>query len=65
MAVGEEIRLTSLLEGFKDCSAIKYQWECDKGEGFEKVEGGDGESFSYEATVESMSWSWRLLVFYK
>ena len=65
MELGEEVRLTSRLEGFEDCTSIKYQWECDKGNGFEAVEGADGDSYSFEASVETLSWSWRLTVYYR
>ena len=62
MSIGEEIHLTSVLEGFTEDDVITYQWECDKGEGFEPVENGNGDSYSYPASIESLSWSWRLLV---
>ena len=65
MEVGDDIVLTSLLEGFEDCKAIKYQWECNKGEGFEAVEGADSDSYTYTADEDSMGWSFRLVVFYK
>ena len=35
MTRGETVELTSLLEGFEDCSEILYQWECDNGSGFD------------------------------
>ena len=60
MEVGEDITLTAVLEGFDDVQNLQYQWECDKGDGFEPVEGATGESYSYPATAESFSWSWRL-----
>ena len=65
MRDGEPIHLTSLLEGFEDCIEIAYQWECDKGDGFEPVENGTGDSYTYEASLESMAWSWQLVVYYK
>ena len=64
MDLGEEIKLTSVLEGMPEDITINYQWECDKGEGFEPVEDGTSDSYSYEATVESLAWSWRLVVTY-
>ncbi len=60
MEEGEEITLSSVLEGFENVQNLTYQWECDKGNGFEPVEGANGESYSYPATAESFSWSWRL-----
>ena len=62
MDLNEEIKLTSLLEGFEEGLEIEYQWECDKGNGFEPIEGANGDSYSYPATVESLSWSWRLVI---
>jgi hypothetical protein len=65
MNPGETIHLTSILEGFEDCEAIKYQWECDKGNGFEAVPDGNGDRYAYSASVESLSWSWRLIVLFR
>lgn len=65
MELGEEIHLTSLLEGFEDNTEIKYQWECDKGSGFEPVEGANGDTYSYPANLETLTWSWRLVVEYE
>ena len=61
MQVGEDIILTSVLEGFDDV-VVSYQWQCDKGSGFEAVEGANDPSYTYQASVESLSWSWRLMV---
>ena len=65
MAMGEIITLTSKLEGFEDAETILYQWECDKGDGFEPVEGANDASCSYQATTETLSWGWRLTVYFK
>ncbi len=62
MPMGEEIKLTSLLEGFEEDQTILYQWECNKGNGFEPIDGANGDSYSYEATVESLTWGFRLIV---
>ncbi len=64
MMPGEMITLTSKLEGFEDAQTITYQWECDKGDGFEPVEGANSDSYSYPCDTETLSWDWRLLVFY-
>ncbi len=64
MVEGEYVILSSKLEGFDDYSVL-YQWECDKGEGFQKVEGADSENYVFSADVESLSWSWRLIVYYR
>lgn len=62
MQPGETIVLTSYVEGADDYD-VEYQWECDKGAGFEEVEGADADSYSYEASKETLSWSWRLAVY--
>ena len=64
MRVGEQVELTSLLEGF-DGDEVRYQWECDKGEGFMPVEGADGASYVFTADEETLRWTWRLVVYYR
>ena len=56
--------LSSKLEGF-DGYEVFYQWECDKGEGFEKVEDADQDFYMFNANVDSLSWNWRLTVYYR
>ena len=65
MNIGDTVTLTSKLEGFEDCSVIVYEWECDKGDGFKPIEGATGDSYSFGATVETMSWAYRLSVLYR
>ena len=65
MKVGEEVRLTCTLVGFEDCTEILYQWQCDKGNGFEDVPGAEQDYYSFPATAESLCWSWRLIVYYR
>ena len=62
MEFGETINLTSVLEGFDDITDIHYQWECNKGEGFEPVEGATEDHYSYVADPDSISWGWRLVI---
>ena len=64
MDLGEEIKLTSIVEGIPEDITLKYQWEVDKGNGFEPAEGGNEDSYTYTASVESLAWSWRLVVSY-
>ena len=64
MAPGETITLTSKIEGFENFETL-LQWECDKGSGFEPISGAHGDSFSYEASKETLSYSWRLTVYYR
>ena len=67
MSRGETITLTSLLEGFDDdeMASVRYQWECDKGNGFEPIEGANDRTYSYAADTDTLSWGWRLTVYYK
>ena len=64
MKSGETVELTSKLEGFEDCETVLYQWECDKGEGFEAVPGATEETYSFRANARSLGWDWRLRVSY-
>ena len=62
MKPGETVTLSSLLEGFENCTSVRFQWECSRGGAFEPVPGATDSSYSFEASSESLSWSWRLLV---
>ncbi len=55
---GEQIDLSSEVDG----EVLSYHWECDKGQGFEKIEGANDPTYSFTATPESLSWNWRLTV---
>ncbi|MBR6027833.1 MAG: hypothetical protein IKP40_01995 [Clostridia bacterium] len=61
MRLGETITMTAVTEGFEG-ENLTYQWECDKGSGYEPVEGATGISHSFPASVDSLSWNWRLTV---
>ena len=65
MTRGETVELTSLLEGFEDCSEILYQWECDNGSGFVAVPGANSATYSFKASAMTLSWGWRLTVSYR
>ena len=65
MEEGEPVYLTSKLEGFEDCAEIRYVWKVNKGNGFEIVEGETGDTLTYTASVESLSWGWHLTVMYR
>ena len=62
MRNGAPIILTSKLDGFEGIEQINYQWYCDKGNGFEPVEGANSDSYTYTANSETLSWSWLLEV---
>lgn len=64
MEEGETVNLTSKIEGF-DGYEVLYQWECDQGNGFQPIEAANADSYSYIASVESLSWGWQLMVYYR
>ena len=61
MKTGETVALTSKLEGFEGFE-VDYQWECDKGAGFEPVAGANSDTYTFEASKTTLSWGWRLTV---
>lgn len=63
MMTGDPVKLISELHGFDGCE-VNYQWQCDKGSGFEDVAGANGATYTFPATAESLRWSWRLTVYY-
>lgn len=56
--LGDPVTLTSEVKG----EVAGYQWECDKGDGFEAIEGANEATYSFAATAESLCWDWRLTV---
>lgn len=64
VAPGEAIYLTSKLEGFEDYT-VTYQWQYDRGNGFEDIEGATGDTYTYAASVETLSYDWRLVISYE
>ena len=61
---GEQITLSSQIEGFEDVSGMAYQWMADKGDGFEPVAGANENSYTFTADEENMGWNWRLMVYF-
>ena len=61
---GETITLTSRLEGFENCEIVVYQWQYDRGNGFEDIPGADADTYAFAADVETLSYDWRLVVYY-
>ena len=57
--------LSCKLEGFEGREIVKYQWKCDKhdGAGFVEISGANSDTYSFSASVESLSWDWYLSVF--
>lgn len=64
MTRGEPVYLTSYLTGFEGCE-IYYQWQCDKGNGFQDIPGANSDSYTFSANKETLSWGWRLTVYYR
>ena len=59
---GAPIVLTVELEGFEDNAERTVIWEINKGDGWK--EAGTGETFEYLASLESLSWDFRVKVQY-
>lgn len=64
MTENETVLLWSEISGFEGCE-VHYQWMCDKGNGYEPVEGATNDVYGFPATVESLSWNWQLIVYYR
>ena len=64
MAPGETVYLTSKLEGL-DGYTVTYQWQYDRGNGFENIPGAIEDSYAYEANMNTLNYGWRLLVYYE
>lgn len=60
---GDAINLFSKLTGF-DGVEVKYQWQVNKGNGFEDIPGANSDTYTYSASKESLSWTWRLMINY-
>ena len=58
---GEMITLTGTVDGAEGLE-MHYQWECDRGNGFEPIEGANQAQYSFPADADSLSWVWRLIV---
>ena len=65
VSLGAPVTLTGVLEDAEEFTDIIYIWEVDKGNGYEPVPDADGPAYTFHATVESLSWNWRLSVYYK
>lgn len=61
---GEAIRLTSLLQGF-DGLEVDYQWQYDRGEGWENVPNATEPTYTYTADEVTLTYDWRLRVHYE
>ncbi len=61
---GETIYLTSELIGF-DNYEIKYQWQVNTGSGFVDISGANADTYCYQASIETLAYDWRLMVYYR
>lgn len=61
MYPGDIVTLTSVLEGL-DGYTISYQWQVNTGNGWADVPGATGATHSFEASVETLAYGWRLSV---
>ena len=61
---GEPIRLTSLLQGFNGLD-VDYQWQYDRGEGWENVPNATEPTYTYTADEVTLTYDWRLRVHYE
>ena len=59
---GETIRLSVDLGDFADCSEVFVVWEVNSGTGW--IRSGEGQTFEYQASVESLRWNFRARVFF-
>ena len=64
MTEGDYVLLSSKIEGFDGLDVV-YQWECDQGNGFQPVESANNDTYVFKASTESLSWDWRLTVYYR
>ena len=59
---GEAIHLTSMIQGFDDCIVIEYQWQYDRGNGWEDVPDATEPTYTYTADAVTLKYNWRLKV---
>ena len=64
MAPGEIIYLTCKLEGLDDYK-LSFQWQYDRGNGFEDIPGATEDTYAFEASMETLNYDWSLLVYYE
>lgn len=64
MTPGETIYLTSKLEGF-DGYTVSYQWQYDRGNGFEDIAEATADTYAFAASIETLGYDWRLVVSYE
>lgn len=59
-AVGETVTMSSRLTGFS--GNLKYQWQVDKGSGWQDIPGANEAKYSFVFSEENSGYSWRVAV---
>ncbi len=59
--LGEQFELVATLVGFEHAD-IALQWQYNSGEGWQDVDGADGESIALDASEQTLRSDWRLQV---
>ena len=60
------VNLVSELKGFEKYDELLLVWEVDRGDGWVELEESiNQQSWSFPATAESLTWNWRLSVYYR
>ena len=59
--LGDKVTLVSVLHGFDGCQ-VSYQWQVDKGNGFEDIKGANGSTYSFAADEKTLSYDYRVMV---
>ena len=60
---GDTVVLTAVIEDRDENAQYVFEWEVDRGEGWEVISRGTEDSYSYTATAENMGWDWRVTVY--
>ena len=59
--LGDKITLVSVLQGYEGCQ-VTYQWQVNKGSGFEDIKGANGSTYSFAANESTLSYEYRVMV---
>ncbi len=62
MTEGETVTITSKLEGM-DGYILTFQWQVDMGNGFQDIPGANNATYSYSASIETLNYGYRLVVY--
>ena len=59
---GTKVIWKSSVDGLKDGQAAKYQWQVDKGNGWEDIDGANADTYEMIVDTENAGYTWRLVV---